>query len=179
VNDVSTLTGRLRSLLIALAVLALSATAALAGRSALSAPGGPVAAQHEDADGPGDEAETATEEPEVDEADQDAQDGDADTDAHEDAGVPEDAAEHPDNHGKDVSGAATGETPDGVDHHGAFVRSVATDNDGHQDALHEDRDADPDADESEADDHHADGGEHRASHESSGEHHDDDDGGDD
>ena len=38
------------------------------------------------------------------------------------------AAEHPDNHGADVSAAAQTATPDGFDNHGQYVRSIATDN---------------------------------------------------
>jgi hypothetical protein len=123
----SKLARRLRALLIALAVLVLSATAALAGRSALSGPASQTAAQHADGDEQG-EAETGNaEEPEADAPDSDA-DEDADTDEGDaGAGAGEAAAEHPDNHGKAVSEAAQGETPAGFDNHGAYVRTVAHD----------------------------------------------------
>ncbi|MEK6720853.1 MAG: hypothetical protein AABZ33_09310 [Chloroflexota bacterium] len=38
--------------------------------------------------------------------------------------------EHPENHGKYVSEAARGVTPDGWDNHGAYVRSIAQGEDG-------------------------------------------------
>ena len=130
----SPITRRLRSLLVALAVLALSATGALAGRSALSAPPSPVATQNQ-GDEQGDESEApdadAPDEAEAPDADEsetadspDASDGDA-----------ADAAEHPDNHGLLVSEAAKGETPAGFDNHGAYVRTIAQDNHGHSDAA--------------------------------------------
>lgn len=129
---------RLRSVLIALAVLALSATAVFAGRSALATAPAPVASQpdvddggagddeggaEEELDRPKDEDGTADEAGEAGEAPDAGGDGDAST------------AEHPDNHGKLVSEAAHAETPAGFDNHGAWVRSVAKDNHGHADAA--------------------------------------------
>lgn len=46
-----------------------------------------------------------------------------------------DPAEHPDNHGAAVSEAASGDTPGGFDNHGQYVRSVATDNHGQDTAA--------------------------------------------
>jgi hypothetical protein len=127
---------RFRALLVAIAVLALSAGAALAGHSALTMPsaaadglqraaeaagktvpvaGPPAAAPNEDADENTDE------------------DSDQDTEAAqpaEDAPVDAQAAEHPDNHGKAVSEAAQATTPGGFDNHGQYVKTVATDNHG-------------------------------------------------
>ena len=129
----SLITRRLRSLLIALAVLALSATAALAGRSALSAPNTHVASQTQEGDEQAEENEAPdtdeveapeTEAPETDEADSpDATDTTA--------GV------HPDNHGLLVSQAAQSPTPDGFDNHGAYVRTIAQDNHGHANAANQ------------------------------------------
>ena len=112
---------RLRSLLIALAVLALSAGVALAGRAIhpTQAPAtGPTVGQGDQGDqgeaADGDEAEAPeTEAPEADTA----------------------TGEHPDNHGKLVSEAAGAETPAGFDNHGAYVRTVAQANHGHDAAA--------------------------------------------
>jgi hypothetical protein len=124
---VSALKRRLRSLVIALAVLALSAGVAMAGRtlhSNTTAPTGPTAEQG-DQDEQGEEAEA----PETDEADADeAETPETDEPA---AGDATDAGVHPDNHGKLVSEAATAPTPDGFDNHGAYVRTVAQANHGH------------------------------------------------
>ena len=128
----SLVTRRLRSLLIALAVLALSATAVFAGHSALSAPSGQVASQGQ---GDGDQADE-NEAPETDE----------DADADEDADEAPEAAEapetdeaaggvHPDNHGKLVSEAAQGATPADAANHGAYVRTIARDNHGQDEAT--------------------------------------------
>ena len=130
----SLITRRLRSLLIALAVLALSATAALAGRSALSTPHTQVASQTQEGDEQAQENEAPdtdeveapdTEAPETDEADSpDAADTTDTT-----AGV------HPDNHGLLVSQAAQSPTQDGFDNHGAYVRTIAQDNQGQANAA--------------------------------------------
>lgn len=118
---------RLRSLLIAVVVLALSATAVFAGRSAVSAPTANVASQQvpagQDVEEDGDEDEL--DEPENEPADEDL---DQDEDAP-DADV--ESAEHPDNHGKLVSEAAQADTPAEFDNHGAYVRTIAKDNHGH------------------------------------------------
>jgi hypothetical protein len=133
---VSLVTRRLRSLLIALAVLALSATAALAGRTVLSTPHTQVASQIEQ----GDEQAEESDAPDTDEAESpDAADAPEEADAPEspdpsetDASATTDAAGvHPDNHGLLVSEAAQGATPDGFDNHGAYVRTIAQANHGH------------------------------------------------
>jgi hypothetical protein len=122
---VKSLKSRLRSLLIALAVLALSAGVALAGRLTHStqAPAAGTAAEGEQGDqGEQGEAEAPeTEAPDADEAE-----------APETEGA---TGEHPDNHGKLVSEVATAVTPDGFDNHGAYVRTVAQDNHGHEEAA--------------------------------------------
>ena len=126
---VTALTRRLRSLLIALAVLALSAGAVLAGRSALSAPVHPdgAVAHTEGADtetGETEETEPA-EAPETETVDT----GETQTDANAPA-ADATTGVHPDNHGKLVSEAASGPTPAGFDNHGAYVRTIAQDNHG-------------------------------------------------
>jgi hypothetical protein len=140
---VSLVTRRLRSLLIALAVLALSATAALAGRTVLSTPHHQVASQTEQ----GDEQAEENEAPETDEAESpdnedadeaespDNEDADesgaADAPTADETATTDAAGVHPDNHGKLVSEAAQGATPDGFDNHGAYVRTIAQANHGH------------------------------------------------
>lgn len=133
----SLITRRLRSLLIALAVLALSATAVFAGRSALTAPAAPVASQ-EDVDDDAGADEEGRDEDDLD-APKDEDEGPVD-DADDEEGAPDadletPAGEHPDNHGKLVSEAAHADTPAEFDNHGAWVRSVAKDNHGHSDAA--------------------------------------------
>lgn len=126
---------RLRSVLIALAVLALSATAVLAGRSALTAPAAPAAAQP----AVDDDARAGEEGKEVELDEPTGKDDEGADEEAGDEGAPdadaETAGEHPDNHGKLVSEAAKTETPAGFDSHGAWVRSVAKDNRGHSDAA--------------------------------------------
>ena len=126
-------TRRLRSLLIALAVLALSATVTLAGRTVLSVPHDQVATQNQ-----GDEQTEASESPEPSESD--APDASEAPDAAKAPESPDpsetDSADgatgvHPDNHGKLVSEAAQGPTPAGFDNHGAYVRTIAQNNHGH------------------------------------------------
>src|SRR6478752_6066748 len=46
--------------------------------------------------------------------------------------APDAAADHPANHGADVSAAAQAVTPAGFDNHGQYVRSVATANHGQE-----------------------------------------------
>jgi hypothetical protein len=125
---VSTLKRRLRSLVIALAALALSAGVAMAGRGTLpsSVPTGQTATQG-DQNEQGDQAEAPeteapeTEAPEAPETEApDTNTGDTGT-----AGV------HPDNHGLLVSQAAQTTTPTGFDNHGAYVKTVAQANHGH------------------------------------------------
>ena len=119
---------RARGFVIAIAVLALTAGAALAGRSPLSTPTAaadglaqataasgqtvPVAGQEESAPGADEDTDTDVDENEPAE------------DTTDTAGV------HPDNHGKLVSEAAKGVTPEAFDNHGAYVKSVATVNAG-------------------------------------------------
>ena len=115
--------------MIALAVLALSATVALAARpeghgpkqpdANVDVPSGSEAPGIEESEAPDTDAPEKSEEPDVDESETpEATDGEA-------------AAEHPDNHGKIVSEAAQAETPNGFANHGASVRAVARDNHGH------------------------------------------------
>jgi hypothetical protein len=126
------LTRHARGLLAAIAVLALTAGAAFAARSA-AAPPMPSAASsglERASDSSGKTvpvtapAAGADEEEDVD-ADQ--------VEPAEDVQAPEEAAgEHPDNHGAVVSEAAKGPTPETFDNHGQYVRSVATDNHGQE-----------------------------------------------
>ena len=118
---------RLRSLLIALAVLALSAGVALAGRGShpvpAGQPAGPSAQNDQGDDGDGAEA-PETEAPDADSADTETPETET-----PDAGGQ--TGEHPDNHGKLVSDAAHADTPAGFANHGAWVSSVAKANHGH------------------------------------------------
>ena len=131
---------RLRSLLIALAVLALSAGVAMAGRGAHLAPtvpSGPTL-QGDQADQDGQTGDEDADAPETDAPETEAPETDApETEAPEtdgSGGAPDAApATHPDNHGALVSAAAQAATPPGnFANHGAYVRSVATANAGHQ-----------------------------------------------
>jgi hypothetical protein len=126
---VTSLTRRLRSLLVALAVLALSAGAVLAGRSALSAP---IHPDRTVAHAEGSDTETGeTEETEPAEAPETETDADETPDTETDApGGDTSAAVHPDNHGKLVSEAAQAPTPADATNHGQFVRTIAQDNHG-------------------------------------------------
>lgn len=124
---------RLRGLLIAFAILALSASAAAAARPTLSTPeaaadglerateasGIEVPAGPPEADEPvTDEDEEEAEEPIAEEPAEDEEGDDAGTSDLE-------------NHGAAVSEAAQADTPEEFDNHGQYVRSVATDNHGH------------------------------------------------
>jgi len=133
----------LRALVIAIAVLALSATVVLGARglpaltaaltgSGTTADANGGDAQGEDADDQGEDGDAPDEDA--------AEDGDADADAPEAAeedapeAAEEDAPEadgDTDNHGAMVSAAAGMETPDGFANHGAFVSCVARQNHGH------------------------------------------------
>lgn len=106
---------RLRGLLIALAVLAISAGAVLAGLPQAAADG---LARASEASGKIVPARPAAE-PTVEEPDEDI-DEDEDTDEETD-----EDADRPDNHGAVVSEAAQGETPAGWRNHGAYVSAVA------------------------------------------------------
>jgi len=133
----------LRALVIAIAVLALSATVVLGARGlpALTAAltGSGTTADANGGDAQGEDADDQGED--GDAPDEDAsEDGDADADAPEAAeedapeAAEEDAPEadgDTDNHGAMVSAAAGMETPDGFANHGAFVSCVARQNHGH------------------------------------------------
>jgi cytoskeletal protein RodZ len=129
---VSLATRRLRSLLIALAVLALSATVALAGRTATT-PQHQVANQPQGGDQQAQESESpdASEAPDASDAPESPDPSQADsTDSTSGStGV------HPDNHGKLVSEAAQATTPAGFDSHGAYVKTIAQNNAGHAGAA--------------------------------------------
>jgi hypothetical protein len=121
---------RFRALIAAIAVVAISAGAALAGRPALTPPSAAADGLQRAADAAGKTVPVAGP-PAA------APDEDTDEDADEDADEPQpadeapvDAAEHPDNHGKAVSEAAQATTPDGFDNHGQYVKTIATDNHG-------------------------------------------------
>jgi hypothetical protein len=118
------LISRARHLVIAIAVLALTAGVALAGRSALSTPTAASDGLHRASEAAGKTVPVAGE---LENAAPDA-DEDIDEDA---ADAPAVAGEHPDNHGKLVSQAAQAATPAGFDNHGEYVKSVATVNAGH------------------------------------------------
>ena len=130
----SALKRRLRSLVIALAALALSAGVAMAARGTLpsSVPTGQTATQG-DQNEQGDQAEaTETEAPETEAPETEAPDTaapDANTGDTGTAGV------HPDNHGLLVSQAAQATTPTGFANHGAYVKTVAQANHGHSAAA--------------------------------------------
>jgi hypothetical protein len=129
------LTRHARALLVALAVLALSAGAAFAGRAdpaAGSMPDAAAAGLDRAAAASGQTVPAAGADREANEADEDA-DQDEDTaenePAEDESGAP---AEHPDNHGADVSAAAQAATPQAFTNHGQYVRSVATANHGQE-----------------------------------------------
>jgi hypothetical protein len=133
---VHSLERRFRSLLLALAVLALSAGVALAGRGshpiATSEPAGPTS-QNENAGGDVDESEAPeSEAPESEAPDTGTPDAGTPDATTPDAGAP--AGQHPDNHGKTVSEAAQAVTPAGFANHGAWVSSIAKQNHGHDTA---------------------------------------------
>ena len=127
---------RFRALLVAIAVLALSAGAALAGHSALTTPSAAADSLQRAAEAAGKTVPVAgppAEAPDEDADENTDEDADEDTEAAkpaEDAPVDAQAAEHPDNHGKAVSEAAQATTPGGFDNHGQYVKTVATDNHG-------------------------------------------------
>jgi flagellar motor protein MotB len=128
---VTDLKRHLRSLVIAFAVLALSAGAVMADRGSDLAPAAPPqggAAGSPDQDGQGDQASEAPES----EAPETEAPKPADT-AAPDAGTtaPTAPTTHPDNHGKLVSEAAQATTPTGFANHGAYVRTIAKANHGH------------------------------------------------
>ncbi len=117
-----------RAVVVAIAVLALSAGAALAARSALTMPAASDAGLERAAEAAGKTVPVAG--PPADAAPfvQAPENVDEQKPAEEPA--VNQAAEHPDNHGKTVSEAAHATTPDGFDNHGQYVKSIATDNHG-------------------------------------------------
>ena len=124
------LMSRARGLLVALAVLALSAGIALAGRPATAPPAAAAGGLERASDASGKTVPVAALDPDAPAADEDADEA---TDENEPADT--DAAVHPDNHGKVVSEAAQGETPEGFDNHGQYVKTIATDNAGQSTAA--------------------------------------------
>lgn len=128
---------RFRALLVAIAVLALSAGAALAGHSALTTPSAAADGLQRAAEAAGKTVPVAgpPAEAPVEDADENT-DEDADEDTEEakpaDEAPVDAAADHPDNHGKAVSEAAQATTPDGFDNHGQYVKTIATDNHGQE-----------------------------------------------
>jgi len=128
-----------RGILVAVAILGLTAGIALAGRA------NPASHSMPDAAGPGlqraaDAAgKTVPVAAPAAGADRDAGGSDAGQaaeneapDADTAAPAPDAAADHPANHGADVSTAAQAVTPTGFDNHGQYVRSVATANHGQE-----------------------------------------------
>jgi len=121
----------LRSLVIAFAVLTLSAGAVMADRGTHPGPtdtAGADAAQ-------GDQGDEATEAPETEAPETEAPETEApkpvDTQAADGGTAPIIPATPPDNHGAVVSAAAQTATPTGFANHGAYVRSIAMANHGH------------------------------------------------
>ncbi len=118
---------RIRSLLIALVALALSAGAVSAFRSLPSAAADGLTTAGAAA------GLTVPARPDAVPAtrnqDRAEPDADADESADEDTGA-SDQATHPDNHGAVVSEAARATTPAGFANHGAYVSSIALDNAG-------------------------------------------------
>jgi hypothetical protein len=136
---VTSLKRRLRSLLIAFAVLALSAGVALGGRGAdLSGTDATGATVHSDPAEPDDQTGQAGDEdaeaPETEAPETEAPETDAPDEGQTTA--PQDAptTAHPDNHGLLVSEAAQAPTDPGTNH-GAAVRLVAMANNGHVQAA--------------------------------------------
>ena len=121
---------RVRALFVALTILALTAGIVAASHSALSLPSAADDGLDRAAEAAGKTvpvADPVVEAPPV------VQQADEGTDEPGDkAPANQVAAEHPDNHGKTVSEAATGPTPEGSGNHGQYVRTVATDNHGQE-----------------------------------------------
>lgn len=114
---------RIRSLLIALVVLALSAGAVSAFRSLPSAAADGLATAGAAA------GMTVPARPDAVPTTRNQDRAESDEDADEDGSASEPAT-HPDNHGAAVSAAARTTTPAGFDNHGAYVSSIALDNAG-------------------------------------------------
>jgi hypothetical protein len=115
---------------VAIAVLALSAGAALAGHSAPTTPAAAADGLKRASEAAGKTVPVAGP-PAAAPDEKTDEDADVDAEAAQPAApVDTQAAEHPDNHGKTVSEAATATTPDGFDNHGQYVKTIATDNHG-------------------------------------------------
>lgn len=125
---------RVRGLLIALAIVALSAGAAAAARPPFSTPEAAADGLERATEASGIDVPRAgppePREPEADEPEDEPEEPVAE-EPEEENGEGTEAAEHPDNHGAAVSEAAQGDAPEEFDNHGQYVRSVATDNHGH------------------------------------------------
>lgn len=119
---VSHVTPRLRSFLIAIAVLAISATVALAGRPSVSQQT-TLTADRVESPEPSESADPS-ESPDPSES---AEPSDAPDASDASTGA---STGHPDNHGKLVSEAAHASTPPGYANHGAYVRTIAQNNHG-------------------------------------------------
>jgi phage/plasmid primase-like uncharacterized protein len=119
---------RFRALLVAIAVLAISAGVALAGRPALTPPSAAADGLQRAAEAAGKTVPVAG--PPAEAPDEATNENTEETQPAEEAPVDAQAAEHPDNHGKAVSEAAQATTPDGFDNHGQYVKTIATDNHG-------------------------------------------------
>jgi hypothetical protein len=124
---------RIRGLLIALAILALSAGVASAARPAFSTPEAAADGLERATEASGIEVPRAgppeANEPVTDEDEDEPEEPIAEEPAEENGDGAE--AAEPDNHGAAVSEAAQADTPEEFDNHGQYVRSVATDNHGH------------------------------------------------
>ena len=123
---------RFRALFVAVAVLALTAGVVAASHSGLSLPSAAADGLERAAEAAGKTvpvADPVVVAPPVVQADDEESDEDQPSD---EAPADEVAADHPDNHGKTVSEAATGPTPEGSDTHGQYVRMIATDNHGQE-----------------------------------------------
>ncbi|HYU48304.1 MAG TPA: hypothetical protein VEO91_00030 [Candidatus Limnocylindria bacterium] len=114
---------RIRSLLIALVLLALSAGAVFAFRPLPSAATDGLSTAGAAA------GMSVPARPDAPPAVGSQQPAASDEDADEDTG-PSEQATHPDNHGAAVSEAARAATPDGIANHGVYVSSIALDNAG-------------------------------------------------
>jgi len=123
---------RFRALLVAIAVLALTAGAALAGHSALTTPSAAADGLQRAAEAAGKTVPVAGPPAEApdENTDEDADEATEAVQPADEAPVDAQTAEHPDNHGKAVSEAAQATTPGGFDNHGQYVKTVATDNHG-------------------------------------------------
>jgi len=131
---VNRLMSRARGFLVALAVLALSAGIALAGRPATAPAAAAAGGLERASNASGKTLPVAAPDADAPAADEDA-DESADENEPAESEVDTDAAVHPDNHGKVVSEAAQGETPEGFDNHGQYVKTIATDNSGQSTAA--------------------------------------------